>query len=69
MLEIQRRYLHQTIEGPKANCDSKFAEHMAGHVGNRRSWCVLIVDNIEAEIKGDYAKLRWPASLNGEKTK
>jgi hypothetical protein len=49
------------------NCDSKFAEHMAGHAGNRRSCRTPIVDNIEAEFKGDNAKLIWPVSLDGKK--
>jgi hypothetical protein len=46
------------------NCDSKFAEHMAGHAGNRRSCRAPIVDNIEADFKGDNAKLIWPVSLD-----
>jgi hypothetical protein len=49
------------------NCDSKFAEHMAGHAGNRRSCRAPIVDNIEAEFKGDNAKLIWPVSLDRKK--
>jgi hypothetical protein len=49
------------------NCDSKFAEHMAGHAGNRRSCRAPIVDNIEADFKGDNAKLIWPVSLDGKK--
>jgi hypothetical protein len=49
------------------NCDSKFAEHMAGHAGNRRSCRAPVVDNIEAEFKGDNAKLIWPVSLDGKK--
>jgi len=27
-----------------------------------------MVDNIEADFKGDKAKLIWPASLDGKKT-
>ena len=49
------------------NCDSKFAEHMAGRAGNRRSCRAPIVDNIEADFKGDNAKLIWPVSLDGKK--
>jgi len=49
------------------NCDSKFAERMAGHAGNRRSCRAPIVDNIEADFKGDNAKLIWPVSLDGKK--
>ena len=49
------------------NCDSKFAEHMAGHAGNRRSCRAPIVDSIEADFKGDNAKLIWPVSLDGKK--
>lgn len=51
-----------------SNCESKFAEHMAGHAGNHRSCRVPIVDDIEAEFSGDKAKLRWNVSLDGKKT-
>src|SRR5271168_3138159 len=33
------------------NCESKFAEHMAGRAGNRRSCRMPIADSIEAEFK------------------
>src|ERR1700722_12507085 len=49
------------------NCESKFAEHMAGRVGNRRSCRTPIVDNIEVDFHGDNAKLIWPVSLDGKK--
>ncbi len=49
------------------NCESKFAEHMAGRVGNRRSCRTPLVENIEAEFKGDNAKLIWPVSIDGKK--
>jgi hypothetical protein len=49
------------------NCDSKFAEHMAGPAGNHRSCRTPVVDDIEAEFKGDNAKLIWPVSLDGKK--
>jgi hypothetical protein len=49
------------------NCDSKFAEHMAGHAGNRRSCRAPIVDDIQADFNGDKAKLIWPVSLDGKK--
>jgi hypothetical protein len=49
------------------NCESKFAEHMAGHAGNRRSCRMPIVDNIQADFKGGNAKLIWPVSLDGKK--
>jgi hypothetical protein len=49
------------------NCESKFAEHMAGHAGNRRSCRVPVVDNIQADFKGGNAKLIWPVSLDGKK--
>jgi hypothetical protein len=49
------------------NCESKFAEHMAGAAGNRRSCRMPIVDNIEADFHGDNAKLIWPVSLDGKK--
>src|ERR1017187_311883 len=32
------------------NCEGKFAEHMAGRVGNRRSCRTPVVDNIQAHI-------------------
>jgi hypothetical protein len=49
------------------NCESKFAEHMAGRVGNRRSCRTPLVDSIEADFKGDNAKLIWCVSLDGKK--
>jgi hypothetical protein len=49
------------------NCESKFAEHMAGRVGNRRSCRTPIVDNIEVDFRADNAKLIWPVSLDGKK--
>jgi hypothetical protein len=49
------------------NCDSKFAEHMAGPRGNRRSCRIPLVDNIQAEFHGDNAKLIWVVSLDGKK--
>jgi hypothetical protein len=49
------------------NCDSKFAEHMAGPAGNRRSCRAPIVDDIQADFNGDKAKLIWPVSLDGKK--
>jgi hypothetical protein len=49
------------------NCESKFAEHMAGHAGNKRSCRMPLVDNIVAEFKGDKAKLEWVVSLDGKK--
>jgi len=50
------------------NCDSKFAEHFAGRVGNHRSCHTPVVDSIEADFNGDNAKLIWPVSLDGKKT-
>ena len=49
------------------NCESKFAEHMAGRVGNRRSCRTPLVDSFQVEFKGDNAKLIWPVSLDGKK--
>lgn len=49
------------------NCESKFAEHFAGSVGNRRSCRVPLVDGIEADFHGDNAKLIWPVSIDGKK--
>jgi hypothetical protein len=50
------------------NCSSKFAEHFAGPIGNRRSCHVPLVDDIRAEFHGDSAKLIWVVSLDGKKT-
>ena len=49
------------------NCESKFAEHMAGRVGNRRSCRMPLVDSIQVDFNGDNAKLIWPVSLDGKK--
>ncbi|WP_260738206.1 hypothetical protein [Tunturiibacter lichenicola] len=49
------------------NCEYKFAEHMAGSVGNRRSCRAPMVENIEVDFHGDNAKLIWPVSLDGKK--
>lgn len=49
------------------NCESKFAEHMAGRAGNIRSCRMPIVDDIQAEFNGDKAKLSWPVRLDGKK--
>lgn len=51
------------------NCVSKFAEHFAGPAGNHRSCRIPLVDNIEADFHGDKAKLKWPVSLDGKKTR
>ena len=50
------------------NCTSKFVEHFAGPIGNRRSCYVPLVDDIQAEFHGDSAKLIWVVSLDGKKT-
>ena len=49
------------------NCDSKFQERFAGRSGNKRSCRVPLMDNIQAEFKGDKAKLFWVVSLDGKK--
>lgn len=49
------------------NCASKFAEHMAGHEGNHRSCRMPLVDDIQADFKGDKARLSWVVSLDGKK--
>ena len=49
------------------NCESKFAEHFAGHAGNHRSCRMPLVENIEVEFHGDKAKLIWVVSLDGKK--
>jgi hypothetical protein len=48
------------------NCESKFSEHFAGPVGNRRSCRTPIIENIEADFHGENAKLSWPVSLDGK---
>jgi hypothetical protein len=48
-------------------CESKFAEHMAGPAGNRRSCRAPVVDTIQVDFHGDNAKLIWPVSLDGKK--
>jgi hypothetical protein len=53
--------------GAVVNCVSKFAEHMAGPSGNHRDCRIPLVDNIQAEFKGDKAKLEWVVSLDGKK--
>jgi hypothetical protein len=50
------------------NCESKFAEHMAGAAGNHRNCRVPLVDDIEAEFHGDKAKLKWNVSIDGKKS-
>jgi len=47
------------------NCESKFAEHLAGPAGNHRNCRVPLVYNIKAEFNGDKAKLVWVVSLDG----
>ena len=49
------------------NCESKFAERMAGPEGNHRSCRIPLVENIQAEFHGDKAKLEWVVSLDGKK--
>ena len=47
------------------NCKSKYAPK--GDFVNKRSCRVPLVNNIQAEFKGDNAKLKWPVSLDGKK--
>ena len=49
------------------NCNSKFAERMAGPAGNHRSCRTPLVDEIQVEFSGDKAKLKWPVSIDGRK--
>ena len=53
--------------GAVVNCESKFAERMAGPAGNHRSCRMPLVENISVEFKGDKAKLIWVVSLDGKK--
>ncbi|MGB6133690.1 MAG: hypothetical protein WBG54_18055 [Acidobacteriaceae bacterium] len=50
------------------NCESKFAEHFAVRVGNRRSCRVPLVDEVRADFHGDNAKLMWNVSIDGSKS-
>jgi hypothetical protein len=49
------------------NCESKFAEHFAGHAGNHRSCRKPLIDDIQADFHGENAKLQWVVSLDGKK--
>ncbi|MGB9147545.1 MAG: hypothetical protein WCC14_17085 [Acidobacteriaceae bacterium] len=51
------------------NCESKFAEHFAVRVGNRRSCRVPLVDEVRADFHGDNAKLMWNVSIDGSKSR
>ncbi len=51
------------------NCESKFAEHMAGPAGNHRSCRVPLVDSLEVDFKGENAKLTWSVSIDGKTMK
>jgi len=53
--------------GAVVNCQSKFAERMAGPRGNHRDCRIPLVNSIEAEFHGDKAKLEWVVSLDGKK--
>ena len=53
--------------GVIVNCESKFAERMAGPAGNHRSCRIPLVEDIEAEFHKDKAKLEWVVSLDGKK--
>jgi hypothetical protein len=53
--------------GVIVNCESKFAEHLAGPAGNHRDCRKPLVDSIQAEFHGDKAKLEWVVSLDGKK--
>jgi hypothetical protein len=46
------------------NCDSKFAERMAGRAGNHRNCRTPLVDEVQVEFSGDDAKLIWPVSID-----
>ncbi len=53
--------------GAVVNCESKFAERMAGPSGNHRNCRVPLVADIMADFHGDKAKLEWVVSLDGKK--
>lgn len=50
------------------NCESKFKERFAGPTGNRRSCRMPLVDELEVEFLGNKAKLKWPVSIDGNKS-
>jgi hypothetical protein len=47
------------------NCESKYSPK--GDGVNRRSCRTPLVDEIQAEFKGDKAKLFWSVSIDGKK--
>ena len=51
------------------NCESKFAEPTEGRKKSKkpRSCRTPLVDSVQADFKGDNAKLIWPVSLDGKK--
>jgi hypothetical protein len=53
--------------GAVVNCESKFAERMAGPSGNHRSCRIPLVPDIDVDFHGDKAKLEWVVSLDGKK--
>jgi hypothetical protein len=53
--------------GAIVNCESKFAERMAGPAGNHRSCRIPLVEDIQSDFHGDNAKLEWVVSLDGKK--
>jgi hypothetical protein len=48
-----------------ANCASKYAFKM--DYVNRRSCRIPLVDDLQAEFKGNTVKISWPVSLDGKK--
>jgi len=52
--------------GAIVNCESKYAPK--GDYINRRDCRMPLVENIQAEFRGDKAKLTWVVSLDGKKT-
>jgi hypothetical protein len=49
------------------NCESKPAAPALNNGADRRSCRMPIVDDIQAEFKGNKAKLKWPVSIDGKK--
>jgi hypothetical protein len=49
------------------NCEGKFAERFAGPAGNHRNCRKPLVELIQADFRGDKARLEWIVSLDGKK--
>jgi hypothetical protein len=65
-----RSDIHLTVAGwPR--CCGQLREQVqganSGPAGNRRSCRIPLLDEVQAEFRGDSAKLEWVVSLDGKK--